>query len=249
MSVHHINMEHIGSGSFDTGDFFAEAREILPIRVLAERWVDVYHTMVEASLPSIKGDSLSAKARTILADMQRRGAGLSSHAAVLDWLRVSEHRRLPPEQRRPHAPQRRREFDAFVAALRIDHTLAEKMWIEGIQQLRIDRRRAGQRMALRTRPPNMLTMSYEDKIANDLIVAGTPEYLVDRFDYFRRELGIGHLLLQGHESKMDHPTTMRSTIVWLRAPVPQPTSSQSLAWATASHSRKVRAIKRLQRPT
>ena len=72
------------------------------------------------------------------------------------------------------------------------------------------RTRAGQRMALRTRPPNMLTMSYEDKVANDLIVAGTPEYLVDRFAYFKRELGIGHLLLQGHESKMSHPTTMRS---------------------------------------
>jgi alkanesulfonate monooxygenase SsuD/methylene tetrahydromethanopterin reductase-like flavin-dependent oxidoreductase (luciferase family) len=72
------------------------------------------------------------------------------------------------------------------------------------------RTRAGQRMALRTRPPNMLSMSYEEKIANDLIVAGTPEYLVERFDYFRRELGIGHLLLQGHESKMDHLTTMRS---------------------------------------
>ena len=26
----------------------------------------------------------------------------------------------------------------------------------------------------------------------------------------QRELRIGHLLVQGHESKMDHPTTMRS---------------------------------------
>jgi alkanesulfonate monooxygenase SsuD/methylene tetrahydromethanopterin reductase-like flavin-dependent oxidoreductase (luciferase family) len=72
------------------------------------------------------------------------------------------------------------------------------------------RTRAGQRMALRTRPPNMLTMSYEEKVANDLIVAGTPEYLVERFEHFRRELGIGHLLIQGHESKMTHETTMRS---------------------------------------
>jgi alkanesulfonate monooxygenase SsuD/methylene tetrahydromethanopterin reductase-like flavin-dependent oxidoreductase (luciferase family) len=76
------------------------------------------------------------------------------------------------------------------------------------------RTRAGQRMALRTRPPNMLTMSYEEKVANDLIVAGTPEYLAERFDYFRRELGIGHLLLQGHGSKMDPPTTMRS-LEWI----------------------------------
>lgn len=127
--------------------FIAEAREILPIRVLAERWVDVYHTMVEAQLPGIKGGSHIAKARTVLAGMQRRGAGSSSLAAVQDWLRVSEHRQLPPDQRRPHAPQSRREFDAFVAVLGIDETLAEKIWLEGVQQLRIDRRRAGQRMA------------------------------------------------------------------------------------------------------
>ena len=127
--------------------FIAEAREILPIRVLAERWVDVYHTMVEAQLPSIKGGSLSAKAQAVLDDMQRRDAGSSSLGAVRDWLRVSEHRQLPPDQRRPHAPQSRREFEAFVGVLGIDEALAERMWLEGIQQLRIDRRRAGQRMA------------------------------------------------------------------------------------------------------
>lgn len=127
--------------------FITEAREILPIRVLAERWVDVYHTMIEAHLPSIEGDSLNAKARGILAAMKGRGAGWSSHAAVLDWLKVSEYRKLPPEQRRPHAPQNRLEFSAFAAALGIDPALAEKMWLEGIQPLRIDRRRAGLRMA------------------------------------------------------------------------------------------------------
>jgi hypothetical protein len=56
----------------------------------------------------------------------------------------------------------------------------------------------------------MTTMTFEEKVANDLIVAGEPEYLVERFEHFRQELGIGHLLIQGHESKMDHPTTMRS---------------------------------------
>ena len=127
--------------------FIVEAREILPIRVLAESWVDVYHTMVEAQLPGIKGDSLNAKAQASLADMQRRGAGSSSLAAVRDWLRVSEHKQLPPDQRRPHAPQSRREFDAFLAVLGIDEALAERIWLEGIQPLRIDRRRAGQRMA------------------------------------------------------------------------------------------------------
>ena len=127
--------------------FIVEAREILPIRVLAESWVDVYHTMVEAQLPGIKGGSLSAKAQAVLDDMQLRDAGTSSLGTVRDWLRVSEHRQLPPDQRRPHAPQSRREFDAFMAVLGIDEALAERMWLEGIQPLRIDRRRAGQRMA------------------------------------------------------------------------------------------------------
>lgn len=128
-------------------EFIAEAKDILPLRVLAENWVDIYHTMVEAQLSGVSGDSLSAKARTLLSAMRARGAGSSSQAAVLDWVRVSEHRKLPPEERRPHAPQNRHEFDAFAAALEIPEPVAERMWIEGIQQLRIDRRRAGQRMA------------------------------------------------------------------------------------------------------
>jgi alkanesulfonate monooxygenase SsuD/methylene tetrahydromethanopterin reductase-like flavin-dependent oxidoreductase (luciferase family) len=72
------------------------------------------------------------------------------------------------------------------------------------------RSRAGQAMALRTRPRSLSSMPYEALVAADLIVAGTPDYLVDRFAHVQRELGIGHLLLQGHESRMDHPTTLRS---------------------------------------
>ena len=72
------------------------------------------------------------------------------------------------------------------------------------------RSRAGRAMALRTRPRNLATMPYEELIEQDIIVAGTPEYLVERFENFGRELGIGHLLLQGHESRMDHATTLRS---------------------------------------
>ena len=54
---------------------------------------------------------------------------------------------LPPERLRPHAPQRRREFNAFMAVINVPPPLAEKIWSEGIQPLRIDRRRAGFRMA------------------------------------------------------------------------------------------------------
>src|SRR5439155_42646 len=34
--------------------------------------------------------------------------------------------------------------------------------------------------------------------------------VADRFAHVQRELGIGHLLLEAQESRMDHPTTMRS---------------------------------------
>jgi hypothetical protein len=127
--------------------FVLQAREVLPLRVLAQSWVNVYHATVEASLAALPGDTLSAKARHVLSRIGSLGARTQSHAAVNAWLRVAEYKQLPPEKRQPHAPQRRREFDAFMAVLGVNDALAEKMWLEGIQPLRIDRRRAGQRMA------------------------------------------------------------------------------------------------------
>jgi hypothetical protein len=127
--------------------FIEEARDALPIRVLAQSWLDVYHTTVAAQLPGIAGDSLSAKARTILSEIRKRGAKTQSQGAVQGWLRVDEYLKLPPDQRQPHAPQAQREFRAFMAALAVNDALTEKMWLEGIQPLRKDRRRAGQRMA------------------------------------------------------------------------------------------------------
>src|SRR5207253_6414034 len=44
--------------------------------------------------------------------------------------------------------------------------------------------------AMRSRPRSLATMSYDE-----LLVA-----------HVRRELGIGHLLLEAQESRMDHPT-------------------------------------------
>lgn len=127
--------------------FVEEARDVLPIRVLAKGWLEVYHTTVAAQVPSIAGATLSAKARTILTEIRKRGARTQSQAAVQGWLRVDEYMKLPPDQRQPHAPQARREFEAFMAVLGVNAALAEKMWLEGIQPLRKDRRRAGQRMA------------------------------------------------------------------------------------------------------
>jgi hypothetical protein len=100
---------------------------------------------VEAAIPQLAGETLSAKARTLMQRMRPLGAREVSQAAVIDWLRVAEHKALPPDQLRPHAPQRRREFNAMMSALGLE-ALADKVWVEGIEQLRNDRRRAGLRM-------------------------------------------------------------------------------------------------------
>ena len=70
--------------------------------------------------------------------------------------------------------------------------------------------RAGNQFALRSRPRSLASMSYEELVAEHFIIAGTPDEVIDRFAHVHRELGIGHLLLEAQESRMDHPTTMRS---------------------------------------
>jgi alkanesulfonate monooxygenase SsuD/methylene tetrahydromethanopterin reductase-like flavin-dependent oxidoreductase (luciferase family) len=72
------------------------------------------------------------------------------------------------------------------------------------------RSRAGQRFAMRARPRSLASMSYEELLDGHFIIAGTPDEVGDRFAHVQRELGIGHLLLEAQESRMDHPTTMRS---------------------------------------
>src|SRR5690606_7126277 len=109
--------------------FLAEAREILPVQVLAQSWVDVYHSTVAAQLASIPGGTLSAKAHKVLEGIKNQGARTQTHAAVLDWLKAEQHRQVEAEKRQPHAPQRRREFDAFMTVLGVNELLAEKMWV------------------------------------------------------------------------------------------------------------------------
>jgi alkanesulfonate monooxygenase SsuD/methylene tetrahydromethanopterin reductase-like flavin-dependent oxidoreductase (luciferase family) len=72
------------------------------------------------------------------------------------------------------------------------------------------RSKAGARFALKARPRSLASMSYEELVEGHFIIAGTPDEVADRFALVQRELGIGHLLLEAQESRMDHPTTMRS---------------------------------------
>jgi alkanesulfonate monooxygenase SsuD/methylene tetrahydromethanopterin reductase-like flavin-dependent oxidoreductase (luciferase family) len=72
------------------------------------------------------------------------------------------------------------------------------------------RSRAGQQFALKARPRSLATMSYDELLAAHFIIAGTPDEVADGFARVQRELGVGHLLLEAQESRMDHATTMRS---------------------------------------
>jgi alkanesulfonate monooxygenase SsuD/methylene tetrahydromethanopterin reductase-like flavin-dependent oxidoreductase (luciferase family) len=72
------------------------------------------------------------------------------------------------------------------------------------------RSRAGKQFALKARPRSLATMSYEELVAEHFIIAGTPDEVAEGFALVQRELGIGHLLLEAQESRMDHATTMRS---------------------------------------
>jgi len=72
------------------------------------------------------------------------------------------------------------------------------------------RSRAGAQFALKARPRTLASMSYDELVDGHFIIAGTPDEVSDRFAVVQRELGIGHLLLEAQESRMDHPTTMRS---------------------------------------
>jgi len=127
--------------------FVDAARRLLPVELLARNWVKLYHDAIIAMLPAVSGATLAAKARTVHAQLQKRHIRATSVAAVQEWLNAESYRAQPAEQMRPHAPQYRGDFDALLAVLNIPAGLADKMWDEGIEQLRSDRRRAGARMA------------------------------------------------------------------------------------------------------
>ena len=74
---------------------------------------------------------------------------------------------------------------------------------------------------LRARPVSLSRLSYEELLEGGYIVAGTPEQVAERFARIQRELGIGHLLIEAQESKMDHPTTMRSIELMGAKVIPQ----------------------------
>jgi hypothetical protein len=127
--------------------FVDAARRVLPLQVLAQGWVKVYHDLIVAALPNLPGNSLSHKARLLFAELQKKHVSITSTATVQEWLRAEEHRKEPAELIRPHAPLQRGDFVAFMRLIGAPDMWIDKIWEEGISQLRVDRRRAGFRMA------------------------------------------------------------------------------------------------------
>jgi hypothetical protein len=127
--------------------FVQEARTVLPVRVLARVRVAMYHDAVESAVPRLPGSTVAAKARYIADKLRAAGARSIVDATPKDWLNAADHKTVAAERLRPHAPQYWREFRAFMELVGIPAELAEKIWREGIEPLRIDRRRAGARMA------------------------------------------------------------------------------------------------------
>lgn len=126
--------------------FTDDARRVLPIHVLARGWVKVYHDAVANAVPALPGNGLAAKARALHAQLLPKGLSVTT-ASVAEWLGAESYRRQSDEQLRPHAPQDREDFNLFMGAAGVAAPIADKMWREGIDPLRIDKRRAGARMA------------------------------------------------------------------------------------------------------
>jgi alkanesulfonate monooxygenase SsuD/methylene tetrahydromethanopterin reductase-like flavin-dependent oxidoreductase (luciferase family) len=82
------------------------------------------------------------------------------------------------------------------------------------------RSRAASQFALKARSVSLSRMTYEELVESYYIVAGTPDEVADRFAHVQKELGIGHLLLEAQESRMDHPTTMRSIELMGKSVIP-----------------------------
>jgi alkanesulfonate monooxygenase SsuD/methylene tetrahydromethanopterin reductase-like flavin-dependent oxidoreductase (luciferase family) len=72
------------------------------------------------------------------------------------------------------------------------------------------RSRAASQFAMKARGRSLASLSYDELLAEHFVIAGPPDEVAEKFAHVQRELGIGHLLIEAQESKMDHATTMRS---------------------------------------
>jgi alkanesulfonate monooxygenase SsuD/methylene tetrahydromethanopterin reductase-like flavin-dependent oxidoreductase (luciferase family) len=85
------------------------------------------------------------------------------------------------------------------------------------------RSRAGTQLALRRRTSEATPLnqqSLDELQANYHIVAGTPDTVLRKLKVIKDELGVGHLIFYGQESRMSHAATMRSIDLFGREVMP-----------------------------
>jgi alkanesulfonate monooxygenase SsuD/methylene tetrahydromethanopterin reductase-like flavin-dependent oxidoreductase (luciferase family) len=75
------------------------------------------------------------------------------------------------------------------------------------------RSRAGTQMAARRRTSEAKPLgqqNIQELQENYHVVAGTPDTVIKKLKYLKDEIGMGHLIFYGQESRMSHDATMRS---------------------------------------
>ena len=111
--------------------------------------VQVYHAAVEAALSKPSGGYAHGQGSMhVIKRLRSAGStrGRRNNRSSIGSMRPSTGL-APADKLRPHAPQHWREFRAFMEVVNIPPVLADTIWREGIEPLRIDRRQAGALMA------------------------------------------------------------------------------------------------------
>ena len=70
------------------------------------------------------------------------------------------------------------------------------------------RSQAGQQVAARRNSRPLISQSFEELNENFHIVCGTPDTVLEKLKFLHGQLGMGHLIMYGQESRMSHDTTM-----------------------------------------
>ena len=74
------------------------------------------------------------------------------------------------------------------------------------------RTQAGQQVAARRNSRPLISQSFEELNENFHIVCGTLDTVLEKLKYLHDQLGMGHLIMYGQESRMSHDATMSTSV-------------------------------------
>src|SRR3546814_13431523 len=107
--------------------FIDAARRVLPVHVLAQGWVRIYHDTIVGALPALTGNTPAAKARALHMRLPPKNLRATSLAAVPAWLKHDEPRAAPAERLWPPASQARGTCVTSAAARHTPQRTTHKM--------------------------------------------------------------------------------------------------------------------------